>query len=90
MLIKREVFENLSDKVPVYRNDVKDLSGQLGSEYIKEFFATSIDDTERLLSEDFHFCKIARDNGVKVWAAPWVNLAHVGTYTFEGQLLRSA
>jgi hypothetical protein len=89
MLIKREVFEKLADKVPVYRNDVKDLSGQLGSEYIKEFFATSIDETERLLSEDFHFCKIARDNGIKVWAAPWVNLAHVGTYTFEGQLLRS-
>ena len=89
MLIKREVFEKLQDTVPVYRNDVKDLSGQLGSEYIKEYFATSIDETERLLSEDFHFCKIARDAGIKVWAAPWVNLAHVGTYTFEGQLLRS-
>ena len=55
---------------------------------IKEFFATSIDKESgnRLLSEDYHFCKIARDIGVKIWAAPWVNLKHCGTYNFEGRL----
>ena len=90
MLIKREVFDALKDKVPVYRNDVTDLSNNMGYEEVYEFFACSIDETRRLLSEDFHFCKIARDAGMKVWAAPWVNLSHIGTYAFEGLLTRTA
>ena len=88
MLIKREVFENLADKVPSYTNNVVDLGGSIKSDDIKEFFTTSIEEkTNILLSEDFHFCKVARDNGMKVWAAPWVQLSHIGTYAFEGQLI---
>ena len=89
MLIKRSVFDTLKKTVPVYRNDVVDLSNNLGFEEVYEFFACSIDETRRLLSEDFHFCKIARDAGMKVWAAPWVNLSHIGTYAFEGLLTRT-
>jgi hypothetical protein len=91
MLIKREVFEQLSDKVPQYVNNVVDLGGGLiPEEPIKEFFATSIEPLNGvLLSEDYHFCKLARDNGIKVYAAPWAQLSHVGTYIFEGQLLQS-
>ena len=91
MLIKREVFEKLKDHVPSYSNDVGDLSGALQqSEKITEFFATSIEpETNRLLSEDYHFCREWRKIGGKVYAAPWVQLAHVGTYAFEGQLLQS-
>lgn len=88
MLIKREVFDKLSDHVPAYSNDVIDLGGQMKqSEPIKEFFTTSIEPgTNRLLSEDYHFCRIWREIGGKVYAAPWCQLAHIGTYTFEGQL----
>ena len=90
MLIKREVFKKLSKTVPSYTNDVNDLSGNLKAEVIKEFFATSIEkETNRLLSEDYHFCNIWREAGGKVWAAPWCYLAHIGSYVFEGQLLRS-
>ena len=90
MLIKREVFIKLSKHVPSYTNDVNDLSGNLKADVIKEFFTTSIEEgTNRLLSEDYHFCAIWRKIGGKVWAAPWCNLAHVGSYVFEGQLLRS-
>jgi hypothetical protein len=88
MLIKREVFEKLADKVPSYTNNVVDLANTLKDDLIKEFFTTSIEQpTNILLSEDYHFCKLARDNGIKVWAAPWVQLAHIGTYAFEGQLI---
>jgi hypothetical protein len=91
MLIKREVFEQLADKVPTYVNDVTDLSGSIKNDEIKEYFTTSIEEgTRRLLSEDYHFCNIWRKAGGKVWAAPWVQLAHIGTYAFEGQLLQSA
>jgi hypothetical protein len=91
MLIKREVFEKLGDHVPSYSNDVGDLSGAMQpAEKIKEFFTTSIEpETNRLLSEDYHFCREWRLIDGKVWAAPWVQLAHVGTYAFEGQLLQS-
>ena len=89
MMIKKEVFEQLADKVPSYFNDVNDLNGQMSMrEEIKEYFATSIEpETGRLLSEDYHFCYIWRKAGGKVYAAPWCQLSHIGTYAFEGQLI---
>ena len=89
MMIKKEVFEQLADKVPSYFNDVNDLNGQMSMrEEIKEYFATSIEpETGRLLSEDYHFCYIWCKSGGKVFAAPWCQLSHIGTYAFEGQLI---
>jgi hypothetical protein len=89
LLIKRQVFEKLSDVVPLYYNDVQDLGNTMqGREEIKEFFATSIEpETGRLLSEDYHFCYTWRKHGGKVYGAPWAVLGHMGSYMFEGQLL---
>jgi hypothetical protein len=91
MLIKRSVFEHLNDKVPSYTNDMYHAVDVVRKvKIIKEFFATSIDEeSNRLLSEDYHFCKIAREAGLKVYAAPWAQFGHTGTYTFSGQLPRS-
>jgi len=88
MLIKREVFQALSDTVPLYHNDVFATTDDMTKvTVIKEFFATSIDpESKRLLSEDYHFCKIARKAGFKVWVAPWAELTHCGTYNFNGYL----
>lgn len=87
MIIKREVFEKLADLVPTYNNDVNDLAGNIKADEIKEYFATSIEPgTNRLLSEDYHFCRIWREAGGKIYAAPWAHLSHVGTYVFEGAL----
>ena len=59
--------------------------------YIHEYFATSIEPgTERLLSEDYHFCHIWRKIDGKVFAAPWAELSHIGTYAFEGRLTPAA
>ena len=90
MLIKREVYEGLVGKLPTYLNNVMDIQNPQNGERINEFFATCIEEESGLLlSEDYYFCKKARENGFKVWAAPWVDLAHVGTYAFEGQLLKT-
>jgi hypothetical protein len=92
MLIKREVFEVLIGRVPTYTNDMfTAIDDQSIKEEINEFFTTSIDKESgnRLLSEDYHFCKIAREAGFKVWAAPWAQLSHTGTYIFNGQLPRA-
>lgn len=87
MIIKREVFEKLADTVPAYTNDVNDLAGNLKAEEIKEYFATSIEPgTNRLLSEDYHFCRIWREAGGQIFAAPWAHLSHIGSYVFEGAL----
>jgi hypothetical protein len=90
MLIKRRVFEELADKVPSYTNDMYNATDVVKEpKIIKEYFATSIDEeTNRLFSEDYHFCKLARQNGFKIWSAPWVQLSHTGTYIFSGALQR--
>lgn len=91
MLIKREVLEGMKDKLPWYLNNVLDMKNPANGQQVTEFFATCIEDeTKILLSEDYYFCKKAREHGYKVWAAPWVELAHIGTYAFEGQLVKSA
>jgi len=89
MLIQRKVFEGLLGKVPTYMNDMfLAVDTERKPKVIHEFFATSIDATSgnRLLSEDYHFCKIAREQGYTVWAAPWAQLVHCGAYNFSGQL----
>lgn len=89
MLVQRKVFEGLLGKVPTYMNDMfLAVDQERKPKVIHEFFATSIDATSgnRLLSEDYHFCKIAREQGFTVWAAPWANLVHCGAYNFSGQL----
>jgi hypothetical protein len=92
MLIKRKVFDTLADKVPSYTNDMYHAVDTVREvKVIREYFATSIDEeSNRLLSEDYHFCKIAREAGFKVWCAPWASFSHTGSYNFSGQLPRSA
>ena len=91
MLIKRKVFEDLASRVPSYTNDMYHAVDTVREvKVIKEYFTTSIDEeSNRLLSEDYHFCKIARLAGFKVWCAPWASFSHTGTYNFSGQLPRS-
>ena len=88
MLIKRRVFEKLKKVLPSYNNDVTIINSGNQMQRITEYFACSIEEgTERLLSEDYYFCMKARENKIKVHAAPWVQLGHFGTYLFEGTLL---
>lgn len=91
MLIKRGVFEHLMPHVPTYR--VASFQDPVTGEYAKplthEFFATSIDKTGALLSEDYHFCELVREHGGEIWANPFIRLTHTGTYTYDGDILKS-
>ena len=87
MLIKRSTFETMKSVVSSYNNDVLFLDGGISNDRITEYFACAIEPgTERLLSEDYFFCWKAREAGLKVWAAPWAQLGHFGSYLFEGGL----
>jgi hypothetical protein len=91
MLIKRGVFEHLKPHVPTYR--VSSFQDPETGEYQKplthEFFATSIDASGALLSEDYHFCELVREHGGSIHAHPFIRLNHVGTYIFGGDILKS-
>jgi hypothetical protein len=91
MLIKRGVLEHLKPHVPTYR--VSSFKDPVTDEYVKplthEFFATSIDKTGALLSEDYHFCDLFRQHGGQIHIHPFIKLDHTGTYVFGGDILKS-
>ena len=89
MLIKRKVFEDLMPHVPTYRISTHKENGEYVKPLTHEFFATSIDETGALLSEDYHFCDLWRKHGGKIYANPFIKLEHVGTYVYGGDILKS-
>lgn len=90
MLIKRGVFDHLAPHVPTYRtSSMRDADGEYLMPLTYEFFATSIDDSGALLSEDFHFCELFRKHGGKIYANPFIKLDHMGSYTYNGDILKS-
>ena len=91
MMIHRRVFEALIPHVPTYRtSSFKDpVTGEYAKPLTHEFFATSIDETGALLSEDYHFCELWRKHGGKIYANPFIKLEHVGTYIYSGDMVKS-
>ena len=58
-----------------------------GSREIMMYFQALIDpESRRYLSEDYMFCQWARKAGLRLFLCPWVQLQHVGNYTFGGSL----
>ncbi len=84
ILIKRNVFEVLKEYVGSYRSDQSDVGGIKFGEAIYDFWKTVVDPkSERLLSEDYNFCKLWKDQGGKIYLAPYAKVVHVGTYWFR-------
>lgn len=40
----------------------------------------------RFITEDFDFCRNAREAGIEIWLAPWIKLIHHGYYQFVGDI----
>ena len=84
MLIHRDVFQKLKESTPSYRSDQASTGGILFGETIYDFWRTEIDEqSNRLLSEDYNFCKTWRSVGGKIYLAPYVKVVHAGTYWFK-------
>jgi hypothetical protein len=84
LLIKRNVLEQLKQHVGQYRSDQPKLGNIEYGDPIYDFWKTIVDPkSERLLSEDYNFCKLWKDIGGKVFVAPYVKVTHVGTYIFQ-------
>lgn len=78
MLIKREVFEKLTPLQNTFKSFY-------GDHTTVEYFKTYVKDG-KLLSEDYAFCNEWRELGGKVYAAPWIEITHIGSYEFKGTL----
>jgi hypothetical protein len=89
MLTNRSVFAKFKEAYPQYEY-TPDHVGTAhfgGDRKIHSYFNVEIDEeSNRVLSEDYHFCQQCRKIGVEVWMAPWINCTHVGTYHFQGNL----
>lgn len=95
MMIKRSALETYKKNYPQYEykpdhNHSKDFNG---SKNITAYFHVDFDrpdttggETNRLLSEDYFFCQMSRKAGTKIWACPWMQLSHVGTYVYKGSV----
>ena len=81
MLIKKSVFERLEPHVERYIDSSSEM------EINSFFFLMKDPDTGKQLSEDYAFCRLCREHGIKIHVAPWVRLGHSGTYMFEGSVV---
>lgn len=72
MLISRKVVERLTEKEGTYE-------GPDGR--VPQLFMTPVHN-DSLESEDYHFCRIARENGFKVIMDSSVRLGHIGQYRY--------
>lgn len=93
MMIHREVFERYAKAYPElsYIPDHVRTAHFDGSREITAFFDCVIDPvSKRYLSEDYMFSHYARKIGINVWLCPWMQLQHVGSYTFGGSLAAMA
>lgn len=73
MFIKRTVFERLQSVVP-----------KIDGKFM--YFESKVEDDGRFLSEDLHFCREFRRTGGKIFAAPWLEVSHLGTYEHKSSL----
>lgn len=86
MLIKRSVFEKLKDSVRSYTYTGSGVLGLNNGDKVYEFWKTDISDTGSWMGEDVNFCYMWRNIGGKVYAAPYTQTTHVGSYEFSGTL----
>ena len=89
MLIPRATLEKYRDSYPElsYKPDHIRTDKFDGSRDITAYFDCVIDpDSRRYLSEDYFFCRKARAIDLKVWMCPWMQLNHVGSYIFKGNM----
>ncbi len=89
MLIPRTVLEKYRDAYPelAYLPDHARTEKFDGSREIHAYFDCIIDpETKRYLSEDYFFCRKAREAGMSVWMCPWMKINHVGSYVFRGDM----
>jgi hypothetical protein len=86
LMVKKRVFDALKTKVDwVVDHNTREQTGM--------FFRHNVVDVDNIaeptgnkvyMSEDFYFCKLAREAGFQIWAYVDAETAHTGTISFKG------
>jgi len=96
MRVRREVFEKVREAFP--DRWYAPMLGEADADPNKPmfmFFQSCIDKDSgqynpnglpQYIPEDYAFCRLCRQVGIKIYAAPWVESSHAGTYIFRGSL----
>jgi hypothetical protein len=93
MLIRRDVLGGVHAALPelVFRPDPAERQAHGVGELEPAFFCPLIEpESQALLSDDYAFCRRARDAGFRIWLAPWVRTTHAGPTVFSGTLADTA
>lgn len=87
MLIKIDVFKKISEKFPEikYINDI-DAYMSIGDNFFDFFPAQVNKENRKFESEDYGFCRLWRSIGGKIKIMPDINLTHIGSLSFSGNL----
>lgn len=83
MLIRRSVITALIMKYPE-RKYINNIAGQSGN-YYYDFFATGVVNGI-YLSEDYYFCHLCRQAGIKAWLETGYTIGHIGREIFYTNL----
>lgn len=87
MMIQRHVLERFAEAYPERWYHTDDFRER---RRYQAFFSEEVVPHDkvghRLLSEDFNFCRLVREAGMKVWVVPKINLGHLGFYKFRGNI----
>lgn len=89
MMIKRSTFDKVREQTPELSFTPDHIRSEkfAGDRKVHLYFDCQIDpQSNRYLSEDYFFCHLVRNGGMKVWMCPFMRLSHTGTYTFGGTL----
>ena len=89
MLIPRIVFDRYKEAYPElsYLPDHVRTENFDGTREIIAYFDCAIEpESKRYLSEDYFFCWNCRKIGINIHMCPWMQLAHVGSYIFNGSM----
>jgi len=89
MMIQRRVFEEWDKKYPElkYTPDHNRSEHFDGSRQIMAYFDTVIEPVHnRYLSEDYMFCQWSRNIDIKIFVCPWMQIGHMGSYNFNGNI----
>lgn len=85
MMIQRHVFERIANAQPELI-----IKNQHELHSFTVFFDAKPDPdanpVPHFLTEDYDFCRLVRNCGMKIWLAPWMKLTHHGYYRFIGDI----
>lgn len=84
-LIHRRVLEAMKNDVPEYHCYTSEINDPQRLFFRHELVKDPKDNMMKYESEDFHFCRMAREKGFDIWAYVDEPITHIGRRAFSGR-----